>query len=340
VFYSQESELKTSVFGIDVGYGNTKSAGRGPNREVVTGMFPSLPQYTATRTISNNGSHFKTRDITLVKIKGVEYAVGPGVSLSAAYGQTGRVLVDDYVMTNNYAALLAGAIYRSGFTHIERLMLGLPVHTIEKYTADLIERFTGEHDFGQGIITIEKVNVIPQPLGSLTYATALKGEHYATAQDHLVIDVGYYTTDWVYATDFMIDDRRSGGRPGGASQILQRIADNISRDQKEAVYDIERIDLSLRQGLPFHFYDQEIDLEPYLVEAHQFTHDVMMEIKNRVGPIESIRSIILSGGGSDLYRPVIQQTFPRTRLEHLENPCFANAIGYLMVGESAAGFVQ
>jgi plasmid segregation protein ParM len=84
----------------------------------------------------------------------------------------------------------------------------------------------------------------------------------------------------------------------------------------------------------------DIDLDPYLIEAHQLTNDVVMEIKNRVGPIESIRSIILSGGGSNLYLPVVQQTFPRTRIEHLENPCFANSIGYLMVGESASGAVQ
>jgi len=333
--------LKTSVFAVDVGYGNTKYAWRETNRDIATGMFPSLAPYTATRTISaNNGSHFKTRDVTLVKINGIEYDVGPGVSLSAAYGHTGRVLTDDYVLTNNYSALLAGAIYRSGFNHIKRLVLGLPVHTIEKYTPDLIERFTGGHDFGQGPITIEKVNVIPQPLGSLTYATALKGEHYTTSQDHLVIDVGYYTTDWVYATDFLIDDRRSGGRPGGTSQILQRIADNISRDQKEPVYDIERIDLCRREGQPFHFYDQEIDLTPYLIEAQQLIHDVIMEIKNRVGPLESIRSIILSGGGADLYGPVVQQTFPRTRIEHLQNPCFANPLGFLMAGESADEAIQ
>jgi plasmid segregation protein ParM len=333
--------LKTSVFAVDVGYGNTKFAYREANGPIATGMFPSLAPYTATRTISaNNGSHFKKRDVTQVKVNGVEYEVGPGVSLSAAYGQTGRVLTDDYVLTNNYTALLAGAIYRSGFNHIKRLVLGLPVHTIEKFTPDLIERFTGEHDFGQGPITIEKVTVVPQPLGSLTYATVLKGEHYTTSQDHLVIDVGYYTTDWVYATDFLVDDRRSGGRPGGASQILQRIAESISRDQKETVYDIERIDLSLREGRPFHFYDQDIDLSPYLIEAHQLTHDVLMGIKNHVGPIESIRSIILSGGGSDLYGPVVQQTFPRTRIEHLQNPCFANSIGYLMVGESADAATQ
>jgi plasmid segregation protein ParM len=333
--------LKTSVFAVDVGYGNTKYAWREASRAIATGMFPSLAQYTATRTISaSNGGHFKMRDVTQLKINGVEYEVGPGVSLSAAYGQTGRVLVDDYVLTNNYTALLAGAIYRAGFNHIGRLVLGLPVHTIEKYTPDLIERFTGEHDFGQGQIIIDKVNVIPQPLGSLTYATALKGEHYTTSQDHLVIDVGYYTTDWVYATDFLIDDRRSGGRPGGASQILQRIAENISRDEKESVYDIERIDLCLREGRAFHFYDQDIDLTPYLTEANQFTNDVLMEIKNRVGPIESIQSIILSGGGSDLYRPVVQQTFPRTRIDHLQNPCFSNSIGYLMVGESVVEAIR
>ncbi|CAE6956860.1 PRTRC system protein D [Paraburkholderia domus] len=333
--------MKTNVLAVDVGYGNTKFAYRAADGTVATGMFPSLAQYAPARSISGgNGTGFRTRDVTQVTINGTPYEVGPGVSMTAAYGNTGRVLVDDYVLSNNYAALLAGAIYRSGHTRIARLVLGLPVHTLAKFSRDLVERFVGDHDFGQGVITIEKVNVIAQPLGTLTYATTLRADKSGASQQHLVVDVGYYTTDWVYVSDFQIDDRRSGGRPGGMSQILQRIAEDIGKDQGEPVYDIERIDVCLREGRPFHFYNQEIDIQSYLTDAQQVINDVMVDVKNRVGPVEGIRSIILSGGGADLYGPIIRQTFPRTFIDKLENPCFANASGFLIVGESASRTVH
>lgn len=332
--------MKTNVLAVDVGYGNTKFAYRAQNGTVETGMFPSLAQYVATRSISGGGTAFKTRDVTQVTINGTPYEVGPGVSLTAAYGNTGRVLVDDYVLSNNYAALLAGAIYRSGHTRIARLVLGLPVHTLEKFSRGLVARFVGEHDFGQGVVTIEKVNVIAQPLGTLTYATTLRADKAGASQQHLVVDVGYYTTDWVYVSDFQIDDRRSGGRPGGMSQILQRIAANIGKDHGEAVYDIERIDVCLREHQPFHFYNQDIDIRPYLAEAQQVINDVMVDVKNRVGPVEGVRSIILSGGGAEIYSPITRQTFPLTFIDQLTNPCFANALGFLMVGESVGRTVH
>lgn len=329
--------MKTSVLAVDVGYGNTKFAYRGADDSIATGMFPSLSPYTAPRSVAASGTaNFKTRDVTHVRINGTDYEVGPDVSLTAAYGNTGRALTDDYPTTSNYAALLAGAIYRSGYNHIERLVLGLPVHTLDKYSRELRDRFTGEHDFGQGIVQIDRVAVVPQPIGSLTYAAALRnGAPSPTKQDNLVIDVGYFTTDWVYVTNYMIDDRRSGGRPGGASQILQRIAEMIGKDEGEQVYDIERIDSCLRHGSKFHFYDKEIDLLPYLDDAQQLIHAVTLDIKNRVGPLEGIRAIVLSGGGAELYAASLQTTFPRTPIELLANPCFANAIGFLLAGESA-----
>jgi plasmid segregation protein ParM len=328
--------MKAQVFAVDVGYGNTKFAHRAINRNINTGMFPSLAPYSAVRSVSaSGGTAFTTRDVTHVTVNGTGYIVGPDVPLNAAYGKTGRVLTDDYARTNNYAALLAGAIYRSGFDHIERLVLGLPVHTIHKFAPDLKNRFTGKHQFGQGIIHIDHVSVIPQPLGALTYAIALRSEINADKRDHLIVDIGYFTSDWVYFAGHMIDDSRSDGMAGGASQVIKRIADNIGHDVGDSVYDLERIDAAIREGTPFHFYNREIDVAPYVREAQALTLASMQHIKDRVGPIEGVRSIILTGGGASLYESALRDTFPTTTVELLENPCQANAIGFLLFGESA-----
>jgi plasmid segregation protein ParM len=327
--------MKTPVFSIDVGYGNTKYAYRAGSDTIATGMFPSLAQHAASRTLAGYGKGLSaSRKVAIVTINQIEYEVGPDVLRTAAYGKTGRALADDYVLTNNYAALLFGALQFSGVSHIERLVLGLPVHNLEKYSAVLKERFAGKLDFGHGRVVVDKVIVIPQPLGSLVLAKHSREGDFGPHDEHLVVDVGYFTTDWVYANGFTMDDTRSGGMPGGASQIYQRVANLVARDEGEKVKGIEMIDKALRTSEPFSFYGKKIDLFPYLERANPIITDVMTEMQNSVGELPDVRSIILSGGGAALYAPAIRRAFPRVAIEVIDSPCLANAKGFLLVGEA------
>jgi plasmid segregation protein ParM len=327
--------LKVSVFAADVGYGNTKSALRAANGNIATGMFPSLAPLAPSRALSGYGDGvLASRRVARIVIDSVEYEVGPDVSLTAAYGNTGRALSNDFVLSANYAALLAGAIHFAGVTHVERLVLGLPVHNMKRYSADLRDRFTGMLDYGSGRVNIERVVVIPQPLGSLVSASGHRQAEFGKDSAHLVVDVGYFTTDWVYANGFTMDDRRSDGIPGGASQLYQRVAELIARDQDEKVDDIERIDKAVRERKPFLFYGTDIDLAPYLEQSQPVVTGVVKEIQNNVGQMTGVRSIILSGGGAALYAPAIRKAFPRVPLEVIDTPCFANAKGFLIVGEA------
>ncbi|MEM5440512.1 PRTRC system protein D [Paraburkholderia diazotrophica] len=327
--------MKTSVFAVDVGYGNTKYAYRAASGSIATGMFPSLAPLAASRSLSGYGdSVLASRKVTTIVIDEIEYEVGPDVSLTAAYGNTGRALSNDFVRSDNYKALLLGAIFFAGVTHIDRLVLGLPVHNMEKYSGELRDRFTGGFNYGAGRVTIDKVVVIPQPLGSLVAASANRQSEFGRDSAHLVIDVGYFTTDWVYANGFTMDDKRSDGIPGGASQIYQRIAALIARDQDEQVEDIERIDKALRERKPFPFYSNKIDLAPYLERSQPIIAGVVKEMQNNVGQLAGVDSIILSGGGGSLYAPTIRKAFPRVTLEVIEAPCTANAKGFLIVGEA------
>ncbi|CAB3805055.1 hypothetical protein LMG28688_06097 [Paraburkholderia caffeinitolerans] len=327
--------MKTSVFAIDVGYGNTKYAHRSASGTVATGMFPSLAPLAATHSLSGYGEGvLSSRNVVTITIDRNDYELGPDVSLSAAYGKTGSALSDNYVMTDTYAALLFGAVHFAGVTHIERLVLGLPVHNMKKYSTALQERFSGEHDFGPGRVVIDKVMVIPQPLGSLVFASSTRGSSFSRDDAHLIIDVGYFTTDWVYANGFTMDDTRSGGLPGGASQIYQRIAHLISLDQQDNVTEIELIDKALRERRPFLLYGKDIDLSPYVERADPVVADVVQKMQNSVGHLRNVRSIILSGGGAALYASAIRRAFPRIVIEVIDSPCIANARGFLLVGES------
>ncbi|MEX3688506.1 PRTRC system protein D [Paraburkholderia sp. BR14263] len=327
--------MKTPVFAVDVGYGNTKYAYRAANGAVVTGIFPSLTPLAPLRTHSGDSeSIFGAREVATITIDRIDYEVGPDVPITAAYDRTGRALGNDYALSRDYAALLFGAIHLSGATRIKYLVLGLPVRNTEKYSATLKERFIGEHDFGHGRVVVEKVVVIPQPLGSLVQATSSRGGSFGRDDAHLVVDVGYFTTDWVYTNGFTMDYNRGGGIPVGTSQISRHIANLISRDENEKVDEIERIDKALRQKTPFFFYGKNIDLAPYVALAAPIIADVAMAVQSHVGALPDVRSIILSGGGANLFAPAIRCRFPRVVIEQIDSPCLANAHGFLIIGEA------
>jgi plasmid segregation protein ParM len=332
--------MHTKVFALDIGYGNTKCAYRNPDGTITKEMFPSLAPFCATNAVSASGAAsgnagFSVRDVIAVKVGDTFYDVGPDVPLTGAYGKTGRALTDAYVRTNNYTALLAGAIYRARVHHIERLVLGLPVHTMAEFARELKERFKGEHDFGHGIIKIDAVSVVPQPLGSMTYAANKYPDIRKKRRDNLLIDVGYFTTDWVYlGGDFKIDDLRSGGHPGGVSHVLQRIAESIGRQFDRKVYDLERIDACLREQDTFRFYSHELNLIPYLEEAQVLIKANLTMIGQHVGALQSVESIVLSGGGSHLYYRALREIYSETSIHVLDDPCYANALGFLELIES------
>ncbi|BAO93016.1 PRTRC system protein D [Caballeronia cordobensis] len=326
--------MKTQVFAVDVGYGNTKCAFR-IGSDLATKMFPSLAPLRVSEAVSGfaNGV-LSDRKVAAIEIDGTVYEVGPGVERSSAYGNAGRTLSEDFCTTPNYAALLYGAFHYAGVTEIERLVLGLPVHSIAKYADFVRDEFSGTLTFGDHKVRIGSVKVIPQPLGSLVSFSEYGGSAFDRKNEHIVIDVGYFTTDWVVANGFTMNDGRSGGAPGGASQVYQRIASLIGERKSNFVPDLERIDECLRMKEPLLFYKEDIDLAPYLEQSQAVILSTVKQIQKKVGRTDGVRSIVLSGGGAALYEPAIREAFPLNRVDVLDAPCFANVKGFLIVGES------
>jgi plasmid segregation protein ParM len=325
--------MKVSVFAVDVGYGNTKSAFR-MGSDIATQMFPSLAPLAVSDAVSGFGQGvLSARKVAPIEVDGTTYEIGPGVEMSSAYGNAGRTLSEDFCLTPSYAALLGGSLHFAGVTEVERMVLGLPVHTITKYSAHLRDAFTGTLDFGHGPVKVNSVKVVPQPLGSLVSFSEYGGERFDRENAHLVIDVGYFTTDWVVAHGFTMNDRRSGGVPGGASQVYKRIAALISKEESEPV-DVERIDKCLREKKPMLFYGRDIDVAPLLEQSEAVMTSTVKDMQNHVGRTADLRSIVLTGGGAKLYEPAIRAAFPRAQLDVLEAPCYANVKGFLIVGEA------
>ncbi|WP_322042817.1 PRTRC system protein D [Paraburkholderia sp. J67] len=326
--------MRVPVFAIDVGYGSTKYTYRDSQGSVITGMFPSLAPLAPIGMLSGwNQRVSAVRKAAVITINRIEYEVGPDVSITAAHGWTGSALCDDYALTGNYAALLFGAAYFAGVTHVERLVLGLPVHLKEKYSSAIRQQFLGENRFGADSVTIDEVTVVSQPLGTLMHAANSRQSDFRHDEAHLVVDVGYFTTSWIWANGLTIDDSRSGGMRSGTWDICKCIADHISRDENETVDNIERIDRAIREKSSYLFYGKDIDLGPYLDLATPIIANAARRLQSHLGSSPNVSSIILSGGGAALYANAVQQAFPDTLLEVIPSPHLANAYGYLIVGE-------
>ncbi|MBB3258964.1 plasmid segregation protein ParM [Paraburkholderia bannensis] len=328
--------MRLPVFAIDVGYGSTKYTYRDGHGTVMTGIFPSL---TPLAPIMMGGPELNQRPFhmhktVVITVDRIEYEVGPDVPITAAYGWTGSALCDDYAVTANYRALLFGAFYFTGVTHVERLVLGLPVHLMKMYSPLLKQRLLGETHFGAGCVTIDEVIVVPQPLGTLVLTANNRHNDFRHDEAHLVVDVGYFTTSWISANGLTIDDSRSGGMRSGTWDICKRIADHISRAENEIVNDIERIDKVLREKETYLFYGKDIDLVPFLELTTPIAANAAWHLQSHLGSSPSVSSIILSGGGVPLYAKAIQQAFPDMHLKSVPSPSLANVSGYLIIGEA------
>ena len=323
---------------IDVGFGQTKWAVRLEN-EIVTGSLPSLAPTVSATTVSTINGSLSKRSTIKVDIDGYSFEVGPDVHLAMGGVNSGRSLSDDFPTTRNYKALLYGALYYAGIDNVDILTLGLPVHTMSQY-ADLLKgMFTEPVVINGRKITVGRVIVIPQPVGSLAKFGADHMEDMKDRQTRLVVDIGYVTTDWVVASGFDMIDGRSGGRVGGVSHILKQVSEQIAAKYNPGTkFDrIERIDEALVSGRSLKFFKHDIskkELEELLLSARPLIEETVKEIKTRVGEVDDLNSILLAGGGADFFEPIIRSTFPMNDVYVMDNPTFTNAVGFLIVGET------
>ena len=330
--------MNFNAVSIDVGFGQTKWAVRLEN-EIVTGSLPSLAPTASATTVSTINGSLTKRSTIKVDIDGYIFEVGPDVRLAMAGVNSGRSLSDDFPTTRNYKALIYGALYYAGVDNVDILTLGLPVHTMSKYAEILKNMFNESVIINNRKVSVGRVIVIPQPVGSLAKFGADHMEQVKNNQTRLIIDIGYVTTDWVVASGLDMIDGRSGGRVGGVSHILKQLSEEIANKYSPGTkFDrIERIDEALvsRNSLKYFKYDINVnELETYLTSARPLIEETVKEIKTRVGEVDDLYTILLTGGGARFYESIIRDTFPMNDVVVMDNPAFTNAIGFLLVGES------
>ncbi|MCF7990918.1 MAG: ParM/StbA family protein [Thiohalocapsa sp.] len=324
------------VVGLDIGYSNLKvafgQAGERPRLRVL----PAIAAPRAHVAAQLEGlSQAGTAGIA-VRLDGEEWIVGVRPTQISGWQ---RALHADYAASDSYRALLLSALSLLPFDRVDRLVTGLPV----SQAADAGRRealraiILGRHALGPGVIEVADVRVIAQPVGSYIDVLMHAGDDIVDVIGDgtvLVIDVGYFSVDWAVLVNGDLRRTATGTSLEATSVLIEAAAAFIGADRggKPPTAAIERSLAEQRADILYR--GERIPLARYLDRAAKQTGQVALEALRRDLRREhtEVDLILLTGGGSALFAPLVRTLFDRVPLHVPADPVGANARGYFYYG--------
>lgn len=324
------SNNKAVIRAIDVGYGNTKYIRTIENGEVIADHFPSIVH----RPNGGKPSFNESPDIYEVEVNNATYEVGPGIDAALEGGI--RIMHENYIETNDYMALVYGALSQMNVSEIDLLVVGLPVDLMSSKRQVLENHLTGQHVVAGKTVNIKRVNAVAQPLGGfLHYASQNSLLEELNSTRNLLIDPGFFTVDFLVSTGLREIRGKSGSHPAGVSAYLKAVAKGVSK-QFDINYDnISHIDEGIRKGV-FRLYGQSVDLTQFHEAALAEIAPAVDAISNKIGDGRSIDQVILVGGGAKLFESSIKKLLPQHSVHCDEYSVVANVLGFQKIGEAWA----
>lgn len=321
-----------TVGAIDIGYGTVKYTRGKRGLAIACGHIPAVaPVY---RGIDYGGKVLVQKEVLQVRVGNADYIVGPDAPLSLKQDR-GRILTADYTERDVYLALLRGALGYMKQSHYALLVTGLPVSLYQQHRDKLAARLEGDHPYPNGdTVTIERAWVIPQPVGGFLYYATEFGS-YSTLREAncLVIDVGFYTVDWLVCRGLKVIEERSGSIAGGLSKLLEALALELSHALGESFEDINRLDTALNADQKLDWYGTPIDFKHLLPKVEPIIESALATMASSVGTLSDIVKVIVVGGGAKRYLPVIRKLCRPHAIAEVNESIYANVRGYFIAGE-------
>ncbi|GAB3628080.1 hypothetical protein PTE30175_02541 [Pandoraea terrae] len=322
------------VLACDIGYFAVKAAYRARG-SVEKFSFPSVVSRATRTTLRSSAEYFgKNPNRVEVCVGGTTYSVD--TSMSALPGSSVvRTEVDNFPQSEPYAALILACLQKIRASRVRCLVLGLPLHTMHKHTDYLKSRFSAAHHLSpHGVCVVDKVVVLPQPLG--TFAT-LRAQGLISAErrtNTCIVDVGWHTTDAiVIEQDGTPDLDRSIGLSGGAARVVREVARLTSEKTGTRVDNLDRVDYALRTGEHLPVAGEAVDLRPFLRVALQDTQQITDAVLTALKTSEDL-TVFVSGGGARFYVDALSKSMGFA-VRHVDRSHMANALGFLTAAEAA-----
>ena len=324
------------VRAIDVGFCNTKYVmNSGMNGDIGCDLFPSLSPVASQQNLDVGGM-LKKKNTIIAEVNGKAYEVGQDVE-SVIGSNYGRTMDPSFCLSDNYMAIVNGALYYMGVTDVDLLVLGLPVSSHQENKDELEERMLGLHKIGNRSIHIKKCKVLAQPVGGFFEFVSKKGNSDKFKKEsNLIIDVGFYTTDWFVCNGMTPAHARCGAaNNGGMGSVISNISNALSTKIKQPLDQniYGRIDASLRSvDKKIKVYGKEHDLNEYIPVGEAAALEAINKMLIKVGNGSDIDNIILVGGGAWFFEKLVKSKFPNHDVGIASESSFSNVRGFQMYG--------
>ena len=292
------------VIGIDIGFGFTKVATR--DEALIFKSLLGDPTDIQFRENIGDGAFIKNLHVT---IDGRSYFIG---DFAEQQSNVRRFTLDNDKLISEFVkvlALTAVGIYSDRHTPVS-VVSGLPVG----YLADNRNRFfqilKGQHTITyhkpdgsetRKEIKIDKVQMLPQPLGSL-FNLLMNGEGKATNMELAkkkigAIDIGFRTTDFAILNQLKFIDRGSSTIEIGISTSFAEIANKL-QEMCGINVELYRMYKAVETGT-IKIRGQEYNISTIKDQAYSLLAGKIAGVINELWADEwDIDVIILTGGGS------------------------------------------
>jgi len=316
------------VRAIDVGHKNVKWV-LDPGGEISCRVFPARALLAKHRDLSDTLG--RKRQTVLVEVKGLAYEVGPDTALAPTSAHN---MDDDYCLSDEYLALVRGALAYMKVPLVDFLVVGLPMTTFETRRTELAKRLMGEHPITDGRdVVVREVKVLAQPHGALLdFAVADVRAQALRSQRNLIIDCGARTFDWLVTQGLKVIEQRSHASHRGMYDVLQVLAEEIGRRFNEQFHDYERLDGALRTGARPQVFGRQYDLAPHLPIARKIARDAVTEMRRYVQDTSDIDNIVVAGGAAFFFIDAIRSAFPHHDILEGRDGLYANVRGFIRYG--------
>ena len=327
--------MELIVRAVDVGSGNTKFVTGVVGNEIRCASFPSVAYPSSGETPHWPAS--ERRKTVCIPVGPLFYEVGPDVGLAADTFRA-KQLHDEYTESPEYMALLRGALSMMKVSHIDLLIVGLPVALFSLKKSALEKTMAGEHQIGGGkTVTVAKAMAVAQPQGALVhYAAEHKKMATIGTEQSLVIDPGSRTFDWLVTRGMRLVQKQSHSINRGMSDVLRLLAAEISKDVGSPYRDYDAIDLALRSGKSPVIFQKPYDMGRHLPLAESVAQQAVSTMRQWIETPESLQNIILVGGSAFLFKKAVKAAFPKHRIHEVKEPMFANVRGFQLAGQNYA----
>lgn len=326
---SQETSQQTSFAGINLGYGHIKLS-------TPSGNFITASAFAPTNRLYDGIG--RKRNTHNVLVDGKTYEVGSDAITLARAKETVRIPEPKWLHTLRYrvfAQLVKDRLALEG--HFWDVVIGMPIADFEDtdYRVELEDFWVGEHETSSGPLTISNARLVPEPIGALFSETSgftPEQKQAAALQNHLIIDPGYFTSDWLSLYRLSPDLRQSGGIDIGMHHLLKELSSLVSARYGATDSDLVTLESLLLEQIACPDSVSSVPLVGLAFEAAETVFTPMIEnLRASTWSWNSSsgdKAILITGGAAPFVESLVRAAWPKTKLSVASNPQMANALGY------------